>query len=72
LSALTTDIFRRSVTLLLIMAKPIKETPVIKGNDAKVFRENMTKTEANKVTSSQMAQMQANYTKLMSISGKVN
>ncbi len=54
------------------MAKPIKETPVIKGNDAKVFRENMTKTEANKVTAPQMAQMQANYTKLMSISVKSN
>lgn len=54
------------------MAKPIKETPVIKGKEAEHFRQNMTKTEANKVTTSQMAQMQASYTKLMSISVKSN
>jgi hypothetical protein len=52
------------------MAKPIKETPVVKGKDAQRFRSNMSKTESNKVTSSQMAKMQANYTKLMSISVK--
>lgn len=54
------------------MAKPIKETPVIKGKDAESFRNNITKTEANKIPAPQMAQMQANYDKLMSISVKGN
>ena len=54
------------------MAKPIKETPVIKGKDAERFRDNMTKTETTKIPHSQMAQMQANYTKLMSVSVKAN
>jgi hypothetical protein len=54
------------------MAKPIKETPVIKGKDAERFRDNISKTNVNKITAPQMAQMQANYTKLMSISVKSN
>jgi hypothetical protein len=49
------------------MAKPIKDTPVIKGKDAMRFRENLSKNEANKLPSTQVAQMQANYNKLMSI-----
>jgi hypothetical protein len=54
------------------MAKPIKETPVITGKDAERFRDNISKTNVNKITAPQMAQMQANYTKLMSISVKSN
>jgi hypothetical protein len=52
------------------MAKPIKETPVIKGKDAERFRENISNANVKKVTAPQMAQMQANYAKLMSISVK--
>ena len=50
------------------MAKPIKETPVIKGRDARRFRENINKTENNKISAHQLAAMQANYNKLMSFS----
>lgn len=49
------------------MAKPIKDTPVIKGKDALRFRKNLSKTGATKLPSAQMAQMQANYNKIMSI-----
>ena len=54
------------------MAKPIKDTPVIKGKDAERFRQSITKTEATKISSRQMASMQANYNKLMSFGIKFN
>ena len=52
------------------MAKPIKDTPVIKGKDALRFRENLHKAETTKIPTSQLASMQANYDKLMSIANQ--
>ena len=54
------------------MAKPIKETPIINGKDAARFRENISRQNVTKVPVREMAQMKANYTKLMSISAKSN
>lgn len=48
------------------MAKPIKETPVIKGKDARRFRESIAKTEITKISQHELATMRANYTRLES------
>lgn len=50
------------------MAKPIKETPVLKGKDAKRFLDNMTKTESHKIGVSDREKIKANFDKLNSIS----
>ena len=49
------------------MAKPIKETPVIKGKDALRFRKNLAKAEKITVSAIQLATMRDNYNKIMSI-----
>lgn len=53
---------------IIIMAKPIKETPVLKGKDAKRFLDNMTKTESHKIGVSDREKIKANFDKLNSIS----
>lgn len=50
------------------MAKPIKETPVLKGNDAKVFIAKMKKSDTVRVSSTEKARIRENFAKVSSIS----
>jgi len=50
------------------MAKPIKETPVLKGNDAKVFFERIDSSSSRKVSQADLARMRENYAKMKAIS----
>ena len=50
------------------MAKPIKETPVLKGKHAKRFLEIIKTTSAKKVTDSDLKRMRASFNKLSNIS----
>ena len=50
------------------MAKPIKETPILKGIDAKNFLDNMTKSESNRIDASDREKIKSNFEKLNSIS----
>lgn len=49
------------------MAKPIKDTPTLKGKDAKRFLKKFVKAESEKLPLSQIAKMQENFSKLNSI-----
>lgn len=49
------------------MAKPIKETPVLKGNDARVFIEKIQKNSDNRNTPKENIRILTNYNKLNSI-----
>jgi len=49
------------------MAKPIKETPVLKGKDAQKFLVEQKKSEANKVNPDTLAKMKENFRRLQSI-----
>ena len=49
------------------MAKPIKETPVLKGKDAKTFIKNMNLSSSKKVDEDKIAKMQLNFSRLNSI-----
>ena len=49
------------------MARPIKETPVLTGEDARIFLENIKITENKKVSSTEMLQMKATYEKFKKV-----
>jgi|JI6StandDraft_1071083.scaffolds.fasta_scaffold413759_2 hypothetical protein len=49
------------------MAKPIKETPVLKGKDAERFMQNMKSESSQKVDALKLAKMRENFSKLQSI-----
>jgi hypothetical protein len=49
------------------MAKPIKETPVLKGNDAKVFLEQMKAAVNTRVDVKERARIRENFAKLNAI-----
>ena len=49
------------------MAKPIKETPVLKGKDAKNFLEEVEHTKHKKVSEAVAIRMKTNYDRLVSI-----
>ncbi len=50
------------------MAKPIKETPVLKGENAIRFLDNMTKNESHRVSMPEREKIKFNFDKLNSIS----
>ena len=51
-----------------VMATPIKETPIIKGNDAKVFISKMVSVNQGKTLDEKMRQsMRDNFNKINSI-----
>jgi len=52
-----------------MMAKPIKETPILRGKDAKIFLKATTENEHKSISSLERAKMDENYDKLKSISG---
>jgi hypothetical protein len=52
----------------MIMAKPIKETPVLKGVDVKRFIDNMNASESKRVDLSTRERIKSNYNKLNAIS----
>ncbi len=49
------------------MAKPIKETPVLKGKDAKKFLQKIVATQDKRIDSQLLAKMKENFSKLNSI-----
>lgn len=49
------------------MAKPIKDTPTLKGKDAKKFLKKFKKAEDNKVHPDQIAKMRQNFSALQAI-----
>jgi hypothetical protein len=49
------------------MAKPIKETPVLKGNDAKVFLDKMTQNSIKRSTPQEKFKIQENFNRLNAI-----
>jgi hypothetical protein len=49
------------------MAKPIKETPVLKGKDAKKFLQRIVDTQDKKIDERTLAKMRENFSKLSSI-----
>ena len=49
------------------MAKPIKNTPVLKGEDAIKFSEDIKKSEEKKVPADRFAKMKENFIKLQAI-----
>ena len=49
------------------MAKPIKETPVIKGKDAKDFYSNMKASEKSKISAEVRERMNKNFQALSNI-----
>lgn len=49
------------------MAKPIKETPVLKGKDAKKFSEDINRSKDNKLSAAEIAKMRENFSKLQAI-----
>ena len=50
------------------MAKPIKETPILKGDDAKQFLDNMIQSASKRVDLSVREKIKSNYDKLNAIS----
>lgn len=49
------------------MAKPIKDTPTLKGKDARKFLKQFSKAETSKVPAEQIAKMREQFSKLHSI-----
>jgi hypothetical protein len=45
----------------IIMARPVKETPVLKGKDAKRFKEEIKENETRKVSASEYERAIATY-----------
>lgn len=49
------------------MARPIKDTPTLKGKDAKKFLKKFEKVKENKIPPAQLAKMRENFSALQSI-----
>ena len=49
------------------MAKPIKDTPVLKGKDARIFLEKIKKSRDNRNTPNENNRIRENFNKLNSI-----
>ena len=49
------------------MAKPIKETPILKGKDAVIFFQNMKEAENKKVSAAELSKIKTNAERLKSI-----
>ena len=49
------------------MAKPIKETPVLKGRDAEIFHKEMRKSQTTKVSPEVKERMKQNFDIMRSI-----
>lgn len=49
------------------MAKPIKDTPTLKGKDAKRFLEKLSKSDNQKASAEKLAKMRENFSRLNSI-----
>jgi len=50
------------------MARPIQETPILKGQDAEKFYQVLKMNEDKKVSTAKVAQMKQNYDKIKAIS----
>ena len=50
------------------MAKPIKETPILQGEDAIRFLDNMATNESKKISAPNRKRIKSNFDKLNSIS----
>ncbi len=52
---------------MIIMAKPIKETPVLTGKDASAFVRSMNEGERNRVSTQERARIRENFAKVQAI-----
>ena len=52
---------------MIIMANPIKETPVLTGKDASAFVKNMNESDRNRVSAHESARIRENFTKVQAI-----
>jgi hypothetical protein len=50
------------------MAKPIEETPILKGKDAEIFLANMKRNEFKTISIEELDKMKENFKKLDDIS----
>ena len=50
------------------MARPIKETPILKGQEARVFIQKMNNVSERKISSDEVIRMKSNYERMRSIS----
>jgi hypothetical protein len=55
-----------NVLNLLTMAKPIKETPVLRGKDAEKFLREMQKNEQQKISLMELKQISKSYERIAS------
>ena len=53
-----------NIKVKIIMAKPIKETPVLKGKDADNFTRNMKESFNTKVSQEEYLRIKENYEKI--------
>jgi hypothetical protein len=51
----------------IAMAKPIKETPLLRGKDATLFNKNKQENASKRVSASERKRIRANFKKLNSI-----
>jgi hypothetical protein len=49
------------------MARPIKETPVLKGNDAEILLANMEAATKNPISKAELEKIKASFDKLNSL-----
>ncbi|HVY75806.1 MAG TPA: hypothetical protein VG890_13295 [Puia sp.] len=49
------------------MARPIKETPMLKGRDAKKFLQRIVDTQDKKISEKELAKMKENFSRLSAI-----
>lgn len=49
------------------MAKPIKETPILKGKDAVIFLDKQKNCDRNSISQAERERMQQNFLKLQSL-----
>jgi hypothetical protein len=59
------DVFLKKISKK--MAKPINETPVLEGKDAKEFAEKKKKADTTRASASEKARIRENFAKVVAI-----
>lgn len=49
------------------MAKPIKETPILRGKDAEIFLREIQKNEQRKISTKELRQISKSYERIASL-----
>jgi len=61
------NLLRKPIEKSKKMAKPIKETPILKGKDARKFLDDMSKASTQKVNAKEIQRIRDNFSKLQAI-----